>query len=108
MGRTAYTPNTRRLENIVGDLLADADAESKKWKKRHLQKGLTIHIKRDGNAYALAISRTETYPSYAEWKAVLRAFPWEAEASAEPLDDHDGPTKRYFLRGRVAWQPKLL
>lgn len=63
------------LTNIIADLIAVSEAAPGKPQSQTLGKGLKLELTTAALEYALELSREKVYPSAAELKAVLDAWP---------------------------------
>jgi hypothetical protein len=99
------------LEQIIEDLLADADhkagqaktAEKPEAAKVRLGRGLVINLRREGTQYVLTLWRNGAHPDFQEWNTVCSHWPYPVGAP----NPHKGKFKeKYYLQGRVPGHPK--
>ncbi len=91
------------LSDLLREMVEEADFHPSQPIQRKLSRGLMITITNQEPMYHLVLKRKGSLPSYAEWEAVCRAWPWTTSATASESNTARPPS----LQGWVGPRPML-
>lgn len=92
------------LSDLLLEMVEEADCRPCQPIERRLKHGLIITITDREPMYHLVLKRKDSLPSYAEWEAVRKAWPWMTSATAS----ESGVERPPCLQGWVGPRPMLL
>lgn len=92
------------LSDLLREMVEEADRRPGQPIERRLKRGLIITITNREPMYHLVLKRKDSLPSYAEWEAVRKTWPWMTSATAS----ESGMGRPPCLQGWVGPRPMLL
>ncbi|MBI5295599.1 MAG: hypothetical protein HY869_09000 [Chloroflexi bacterium] len=92
------------LSDLLREMVEEADRRPCQKIRRKLKRGLKITVTNQMPMYHLVLKRKESMPTYAEWDAVCKAWPWVTSAAASESTLARLP----YLQGWVGPRPMLL
>lgn len=88
------------MPGLTGTLeaLLERSAKRKEPARMRLKGGLEIAVLDQGDKILIQLSRNDIYPSFQEWKTVIKYLPVKVKPDEPKSFLHDG---KFFLRGTV-------